>query len=325
MTAKNGRQSASARAETAPDKNGFSLISDEKLIELYAAMVKSRMLAKHAAALKKRGVVAGDLNASVGREAAVAGVAVDLLPEDTLSPSQWDFVSSFIKGMTLDGMFSHLGAGNEHSHWPAKLRFDPKANVIVPAPNLGARLDMACGVALVHRTAKNGKIVVVTCGDAADTVESWRDPIRFAGFHELPMVFVWHNDGEDEREIRMPQGRSGDSPIKDSRPQCSSHHCGRQGRRGCVPGSERIDPSRPKWPRSDTHRVQRRGERLEWVDTGGARPHRQDGGVPHPQGPVQRRGKAEDHRGLQPRPGRRYPIPYPLVQDLSAWRRCVRI
>lgn len=214
MTAKNGRQSASARAETAPDKNGFSLISDEKLIELYAAMVKSRMLAKHAAALKKRGVVAGDLNASVGREAAVAGVAVDLLPEDTLSPSQWDFVSSFIKGMTLDGMFSHLGAGNEHSNWPAKLRFDPKANVIVPAPNLGARLDMACGVALVHRTAKNGKIVVVTCGDAADTVESWRDPIRFAGFHELPMVFVWHNDGEDEREIRMPQGRSGDSPSK---------------------------------------------------------------------------------------------------------------
>ncbi len=214
MTAKNWRQSNSARAETPPDKNGFSLISGKKLLELYAAMLKSRMLAERASVLKKRGLLAGDLKASVGREAAVAGVAVDLLPEDTLSPSRWDFVSSFIKGMTLDGMFSHLGAGNGHSHWPARVRFYPKANVIAPAPDLQTRLDMACGAALVHRAAKNSRIVVATCGDAADMRESWREPINFAGLHELPMVFVWHNDGQFERKGRMPQGRSRDSLTK---------------------------------------------------------------------------------------------------------------
>ena len=61
-----------------PTDNGFSLISNEKLLALYAALLKCRMISRRLGAGHKR------------REAALAaavGVAIDLLGRDTLAAS----------------------------------------------------------------------------------------------------------------------------------------------------------------------------------------------------------------------------------------------
>ncbi|HUN84104.1 MAG TPA: thiamine pyrophosphate-dependent enzyme [Terracidiphilus sp.] len=193
------RQASRASAQSAirSREGGFSLISRAKLIQLYSAMIKSRMIAERAAALKQQGKLTGDLQNGLGREGTVAGVTVDLHREDTLSPSRCDFVSSVIKGMTLEQMFSRLGGSADYqAHGTGALIFDDQSNVIAPASELDSRLEVVRGAALVHKMAKNGRVVVVTCANGSAAKECWRDAVQFAEVHELPMLFVWHNDAE---------------------------------------------------------------------------------------------------------------------------------
>ncbi len=200
-TAKGTRQKATKLKEVPGGENGFSLISNGKLIELYAAMVKSRMVVERAGFLKQKGALAGDLDGGRGREAAIAGVGVDLLADDTLSPSRCDLVSSVIKGMALHRMFSRLASPeNDHARTPEKVQFDEEVNVMIPDLNLDAKFDAAREAAAAHKAAKNGRIVVVTCGDGAPGIGCWSKALTHAGDHELPMIFVWHNDAGEARE-----------------------------------------------------------------------------------------------------------------------------
>ncbi len=207
-TAKSARQEPAKSKEAPGGENGFSLIPTVKLIELYAAMVKSRMVVERAGLLKQKGALAGDLDGNKGREAAIAGVGVDLLADDTLSPSRCDLVSSVIKGMALHRMFLRLASPeNGHARKPEKVRFDEDVNVIIPDLNLDAQLDAAREAAVAHKAAKNGRIVVVTCGEGASELGCWSKALAHAGNQELPIVFVWHNDAGDARE--RPVGHNG--------------------------------------------------------------------------------------------------------------------
>ena len=57
------------KAKPAPPKETFSLISHEKLLAIYTAMLKCRMVEQRAAMLFQQGKLASDLHASFGREA----------------------------------------------------------------------------------------------------------------------------------------------------------------------------------------------------------------------------------------------------------------
>jgi len=182
-------------------------------------MIKSRMLAERAIALKQQGKLTGDLRAGLGREGTIAGITVDLQPEDTLSPSPCDFVSSVIKGMKLEQLFSRLGASAiDHAHVHGAMIFDDQSNVIAPASELEARIEVARSAALVHKVAKNGRVVVVTCANGSAELEPWRDALAFAEAHMLPMLFVWHNDaGHDEAALDIPPRRNGNRPARKPR------------------------------------------------------------------------------------------------------------
>ena len=78
MTTATKEQNAAALA----GNHGFSLISNEKLLQLYTAMVKRRRLAELEQARLPQGK---QINAAIGQEAAAVGVLLDLLPEDTVA------------------------------------------------------------------------------------------------------------------------------------------------------------------------------------------------------------------------------------------------
>ena len=65
----------------APKTEAFSLISNEKLLAIYIAMVKCRMLEQRATMLFQQGQLASDLHGSSGHEAcAAASSSAALLP-----------------------------------------------------------------------------------------------------------------------------------------------------------------------------------------------------------------------------------------------------
>ncbi|MGA2085513.1 MAG: hypothetical protein ABSG60_08345 [Terracidiphilus sp.] len=108
MTAKSNEQPYAVPPQ--PAKNGFSLISSEKLLQLYSTMLKCRMIEDRTCILFNNNDFAANYDSAAGREAVAVGVAIDLFPEDTIVPSHGDLIPFFINGLpleTLSGGFFH--------------------------------------------------------------------------------------------------------------------------------------------------------------------------------------------------------------------------
>ena len=166
-------QSAAALA----GKPGFSIISNEKLLQLYTAMLKCRALEERVQLLFPRNKLTGN-RGSASREAIAVGVALDLLPEDTVAASPDDLVVNFIwneiHGQPLDKHFTRL-----YAH--------------ATRPSAAAHFKLAAVAAQANKAAKNGKIsVAFSCNGSGFSPKALKD----AGDRQLPILFV--------RQTRLP-------------------------------------------------------------------------------------------------------------------------
>jgi TPP-dependent pyruvate/acetoin dehydrogenase alpha subunit len=116
------------------------------------------------------------------QEAAAVGAVIDLFPEDTICPSQSDFIPSFIKGMPLDELFRQLDA---RAASIARVRRSKSRSV--------AQFNIATGLALVNKINKNNKIAVSFSDARATAPSAWHDALKFAGDEALPIIFVHQN------------------------------------------------------------------------------------------------------------------------------------
>ena len=159
---------SNAKKTSATAKSGFSLISDEKLLALYANMLKCRMLEERVRAFAQRGELTGNGCDTRGQEAVTVGAAIDLLPEDTVCSAQGDSTVKFIQGVALEKIFRDLFAG---AGSPDEVR------LVIEA-------------ARINKTEKNGKIAVVFSGDGPALPDSWYEALNCAGIEKLPVLFV---------------------------------------------------------------------------------------------------------------------------------------
>jgi TPP-dependent pyruvate/acetoin dehydrogenase alpha subunit len=72
-----------SNSQIAPMNDGFSLISRQKLLTLYSAMLRCRSIAEQLGNRVK------NVNSVLGHEAAAVGAAIDLLPHDTVVADLW--------------------------------------------------------------------------------------------------------------------------------------------------------------------------------------------------------------------------------------------
>ena len=188
-------QSAAAAGAT-PPQNGFSLISNDKLLQLYATMLKCRMLEERIRLLTGSNRLIGP-HAVSSQEAAAAGVGVDLLPGDTLAPSPRGFIQCFVKGLPLDRIFS--------AHCAGTARYAP-LKLIPPSLSLAAQLNRAISVAIANKKSRNKKIVVAFCGSACDSTGILHAAMRRAGALSLPILMVFHSHSDAEDICLQAQG-----------------------------------------------------------------------------------------------------------------------
>jgi TPP-dependent pyruvate/acetoin dehydrogenase alpha subunit len=160
-------QSAAALA----DKPGFSIISNEKLFQLYAMMLKCRALQVRVQLLFPRNKFTGN-RGSASREAIAVGVALDLLPEDTVAAAPDDLLVNFIwneiQGEPLDKLIARL-----YAH--------------ATRPSAAAHFKLAAIAAQANKVAKNGKIsVAFSCNGSGFSPKAF----EVAGDRQLPILFV---------------------------------------------------------------------------------------------------------------------------------------
>ncbi len=155
--------------------DGFSLISNQKLLQLYTGLVQCRLLEKRLRSLTPRSRLAGRRACVPGQEAVMVAAAVDLLPEDGIAPSGCDLLLNFIQGKPLGDLLTRMAVRG-------------------PQSDYAASLHIALGVAMAHKTSRNGKIVLVFRGDEADSSGLWEQTLHAGGVHRLPILFVSPSD-----------------------------------------------------------------------------------------------------------------------------------
>ena len=158
-------------------KPGFSIISNEKLLQLYAAMVKCRALEERVQILFPRSKLTGKRGA-VSQEAVAVGVALDLLPEDTVAASPGNLIVNLIwneiQGEPLDKLFARL-------------------NARATRPSPAAQFKLATLAAQANKAAKNGKIALAFSSNGSGFSP---EALKAAGDRQLPIFFV--------RQTRLP-------------------------------------------------------------------------------------------------------------------------
>ncbi|HVJ09852.1 MAG TPA: thiamine pyrophosphate-dependent enzyme [Acidisarcina sp.] len=165
-------------------KNGFSLISDNKLRQIYTAMLQCRVMEEQAAQLLPRSARNG--NSTVGHEATVVGVAVDLLPTDTIAPANLDRSTSLIQGIPPAAILAPFVGPAASGNGSQNGRTRPAT--------IAAQMKAATHAALESKRLHRSDIVVVFSGKGPAAIKAWDRTLDFAGRHHLPMVFVAQQD-----------------------------------------------------------------------------------------------------------------------------------
>ncbi len=180
------RKKQAAAPAAPPGNNEFSLICEAKLLELYRALLQCRMFDEHARALLKQNKLPASCRRSLGREASAVGVAIDLLPEDTLAVSH-GLSALLVRGEPLRQLYASLCsyAGNGRST-AGSAWVKTTARAAVQAAET-AKAEKSHRVAVVFCGAQGGK---------SPAPASWRKAMRRAGAGSLPMIFVCHSDSD---------------------------------------------------------------------------------------------------------------------------------
>jgi hypothetical protein len=145
---------------------GFSIISNEKLRQLYISMVKCRLLAERLRALGGQ----GNLCAAAGNEAAAVGVLAGLLPEDAVAAVPGDLIVRFLH--------------NEIQCKPLEESLLRDAG-----PDFATQLKLILRAAPASKSAVDRKITVAFSSGDTGFPEA---ALKRAGAKRLPVIFVRH-------------------------------------------------------------------------------------------------------------------------------------
>jgi TPP-dependent pyruvate/acetoin dehydrogenase alpha subunit len=146
-----------AHAPAAPTHNGFSLISNEKLLALYTAMLRCRIIEQHSRELVKHNQPSRFFASSLGREAAAVGVAIDLRRTDRVAPAHW--------------IHSALSS-------------------IRPTVPVIEEIDGSIRFALRQKKEKTSALVVAFSMEPFTSSGEWLDALQRASDVQLPILFV---------------------------------------------------------------------------------------------------------------------------------------
>jgi TPP-dependent pyruvate/acetoin dehydrogenase alpha subunit len=188
-----------AKTQSKPE-NGetttFSLISNEKLLAIYTAMLKCRLLEQRATTLFQHGKLNSDLHPSAGLEATAAAVAIDLQHDDTISIVPGDWLPAFVKGMSPDTLFRVLApAVAEHTETAA---IEAAHKNILFASTESDLAEVVRERASAALTSKNGAVVAAFIRPGKQPLIQWRKTLQIAASKKLPIIFAHyiHEPGE---------------------------------------------------------------------------------------------------------------------------------
>jgi TPP-dependent pyruvate/acetoin dehydrogenase alpha subunit len=200
------RQVKPGVAPAPPGDGEFSLIPNNKLLVLYAAMIKCRLIAKAIPIAKE-----GRRNRSPLRsEAVTVGVTIDLQAGDVVSPAASDLTPCAVKGVGVRTILRWWSSPSTRVP-----RTIARANVIPPVASIAARLEAALRLAVHFRSTNSGSVVVFFAGDGtlhskgvaspSLSPELLRSCLSRAAAGRLPILFVMQSETDTDDSLLISQ------------------------------------------------------------------------------------------------------------------------
>ncbi len=168
---------------TPPSESGFPLISNQKLVALYTAMLTCRLLERRMRAESIR-----PIPRLRGREAVAAGVALNLLPQDQVST---------LDGSLLPGLIRQEPAAEDAIRTAFAQTGERNARA-----RSGAPWDEALQSARALKCGEKKNVVALFSGLA----RAPKDVLHSAAAERLPILFVCHSKREAENLAAIADG-----------------------------------------------------------------------------------------------------------------------
>ncbi len=171
-------------------------LSEERLVELYGAMLLMRSIDKRLEGLQRMGRI-GFFGSARGQEAAVIGTGAALEPEDWVFPALRENGIMLLRGFPLSRYFAHM-FGNQHD--PLKGRMQPmhfagrEVNQVSWSSCIATQLPQATGAAYAMKLRGEPKVALGFVGDGGTSEPDFHAALNFAGVWQVPAVFVIQNN-----------------------------------------------------------------------------------------------------------------------------------
>jgi TPP-dependent pyruvate/acetoin dehydrogenase alpha subunit len=171
-------------------------VSRERMIQMYARMLLSRLLEEKLIEMYRRGL-RGLYHLSIGQEAVAVGVCSALNPEDPILSTHRAKGHYIAKGGNLKALLAEFlekkTGCNKGKGGPMHI-IDPAAGMLGANGIVGSTIPIACGVALAAQIRGTGQVAACFFGDGATNSGPCHESMNLAGLWKLPVLFVCENN-----------------------------------------------------------------------------------------------------------------------------------
>ena len=172
-------------------------LSDQKLLELYRALVYPRLIEEKMLILLRQGKISKWFS-GIGQEAISVGATMALHPDEMIFTLHRNLGVFTARNMPLSRLFAQwqgktdgYSKGRERSfHFGAM-----EHHIVGMISHLGPQLALAGGVALAHQLRNEGKIALAFTGDGGTSEGDFHEALNVAAVWQLPVIFLIENNG----------------------------------------------------------------------------------------------------------------------------------
>jgi TPP-dependent pyruvate/acetoin dehydrogenase alpha subunit len=197
-----------ALVRSLPADQGFALIPNAKLFEIYALTVYARQLNERLLKLARKSSHFAQVADAAGQEALLAATLVDLGRGDTLAPGAQALVPCGLKGIPADALASLFAATRKTVPWA-------RHRVVSATLSLEEQLEQTLAAAADARKEEKKRITVALVGDPEPNAKLLLKALKRAKQEKLPILFVASSPAEKPEFIQTAAKLETPSAIVD--------------------------------------------------------------------------------------------------------------